>query len=326
MGTSKPTLSAHGAETKTDEAPEAGSPATLAGDADTMLPDDGAVTVDPEAFSPDGETSIGHSETVWPVDELLGDADTVLPDGPMDFGDADTDLHEEGPSFGDADTVFSAEVDPPEHSGTLSSGTRPGGVPEELVATRVTGLDLGPFTVERAIGRGGMARVYLGRHRASETPVAIKLVGGTLARQPRFREAFAREVRAVAQLDHSAIVQVFDAGELGAEAAAAFDLPAGSPYLVMEYLDGGPLLAATTRGRPQPWDAVFAQLEVVLDGLAHAHARGVVHRDLKPDNILLGPRGPVITDFGLAWRSGRRTIAAAAGTPGYMAPEQVRGD
>ncbi len=213
------------------------------------------------------------------------------------------------------------EGQPSAHAQTvdLAGSTAPDPPPSVGAQT----VDVGPFTVEALIGRGGMATVWRGRHRASGTPVAIKIVHGSLAREPRYRVAFAREVRAVARLDHRAIVRVFDHGALQASAADALELPTGAPYLVMQRLDGGPLLGSTAR----PWPAVRAMLETVLEALAHAHARDVVHRDLKPDNILLGPAGPVITDFGLAWRPGRATAdAAGAGTPGYMAPEQIRGD
>lgn len=186
-------------------------------------------------------------------------------------------------------------------------------------------FQLGPFRAERPIGRGGMATVWRGRHVASDTPVAIKIIDRSMAREQRFREAFAREVRSVARLEHPAVVRVFDHGGLDAAAAAAAGQHEGAPYLVMEFLGGGPLI--TTQSAPLEWPAVYAMLEVVLDALAHAHARGVVHRDLKPDNILLGDEGPVLTDFGLAYRPGHdRDEGAAAGTAGYMAPEQVKRD
>ncbi len=182
-------------------------------------------------------------------------------------------------------------------------------------------LDLGPFTVERYIGRGGMASVWGGRHRASGAAVAVKVIDAERARDQRYRVAFAHEVRAVARLDHPAIVRIFDHGALGASPTPR--LPAGAPYLVMQQLDGPPLDEGPAARR---WPEMARALAVLLDGLAHAHARGVVHRDLKPENVLGGPEGPVLTDFGLASRPGRDPGHAGAGTPGFMAPEQIRGE
>lgn len=183
-------------------------------------------------------------------------------------------------------------------------------------------LTLGPFHLQRVLGSGGMGTVWLGVHRELSRRVAVK----TLHRDPGGRgsaraERFASEVRAVARLDHPHVVQMFDHGRV-AEADAADGLLPGSPWLAMEVLDGGPV-----RG-PLPWPAARAFLEALLDGLAHAHAHGLVHRDIKPSNLLLDGGGALrITDFGIAHSLGSGSDSeAVAGTLAYMAPEQLAGD
>ncbi len=193
--------------------------------------------------------------------------------------------------------------------------------------------ELGPFHMGRPLASGGMGRVFMGRHAAQGTPVAIKILAGHLAGARDIRAAFRAEVRAMASLDHPGVVQVFDMGELPKEVAAAHQhLVAGSPYLVMELASGG----ALTRCVPAalPWSSVRAVMLTLLDALAHAHARGVVHRDLKPGNILISTPmdarpGVKLTDFGIAHAMMGRTRPGstedAYGTPDYMSPEQFKG-
>lgn len=186
-------------------------------------------------------------------------------------------------------------------------------------------IPLGPFDLSRRVGAGGMGEVWEGVHRGQGVPVAVKVITARHARDRRHREALENEVRAVARLDHPGIVLVFDHGEVGADAeqASGGRLVAGSPYLAMEFAVGS-LQIGAIRG----WPDVRRAMTELLDALAHAHARGVVHRDLKPGNVLMFADGSLkIADFGLA-----RAIAvddggagAQAGTPSYMAPEQVRG-
>ncbi|MCA9540253.1 MAG: protein kinase, partial [Myxococcales bacterium] len=161
-------------------------------------------------------------------------------------------------------------------------------------------IPLGPFDLLRPVERGGMSAVWRAVHRARHTSVAIKAVTAPIGREHDFRAWFAGEVRAVARLDHPTIVRVHDHGEISAEVADATGgrLPEGAPYMVMEWLGGGPL---RRRRALMDWPQVRRILLALLDALAHAHARGVVHRDLKTDNILLADRGPVLSDFGLAF-------------------------
>jgi len=197
-------------------------------------------------------------------------------------------------------------------------------------------LDLGVFRIDAPLGEGGMGVVFRGRHVEQDVPVAVKVIHPDEAGREAVQRAFADEVRAVAGLDHPGIVLLFDQGVVAPDLAAQSEgrLVAGSPWLVMELASGGSLA-----GRPLPksWDAVSALLLPLLDALAHAHARGVIHRDLKPGNILLGTGddlrpGLKLTDFGIAQavaRFGRRDDAGsrerAGGTPSYMAPEQFQG-
>ncbi|MEZ4241064.1 MAG: protein kinase [Myxococcota bacterium] len=164
----------------------------------------------------------------------------------------------------------------------------------------------------------------------SDQPVAVKILTGGDTRAPLVRSVFRNEVRAVAKLNHPGIIEILDFGEVPAAAAAASGgrIDEGSPYLVMEYAAGG---ALGKRKRRWSWTALHRMLRALLDALAHAHAHGVVHRDLKPGNILLaGPYdsygGIKLTDFGIAWVGGSRDQQALAGTVQYMAPEQHADD
>lgn len=194
-------------------------------------------------------------------------------------------------------------------------------------------IPLGPFTLEARIGVGGMGEVWRGVHRQQRVPVAVKVITAARARQDRYREAFREEVRAVAGLDHPGVVHVLDLGEVGAEAEAASEgaLVAGSPYLAMELATAG---ALAQRPWPTRWDRFRGELIALLDVLGHAHARGVIHRDLKLGNILVfdppvpeAPQRLALADFGLAHATDRaeRSIRGTSGTPLYMAPEQFRG-
>ncbi len=195
-------------------------------------------------------------------------------------------------------------------------------------------IPLGPFELFANVGTGGMARVWRGQHRASGTEVAVKVLEGALAFDQVFQDAFASEVRAVAGLDHPGVVLVFDHGRIPAsvEEASHGALKADAPYLVMEYAGGGTLLDHP----PGSWSGLRNVLSVTLDALAHAHARGVIHRDIKGGNVLrCGPAdlrpGWKLSDFGLALPIGGDDVEdvfgdTAVGTPPYMAPEQFTGD
>lgn len=201
--------------------------------------------------------------------------------------------------------------------GLHSSGPRSAVIP--VTKEDSPGMRLGPYQLENRAGRGAMATVWYARHVDTGAPVAVKIVTAPAGRAGEFRRMFGDEVRAMAGLDHPGIVGIYDHGSVP---PGIDGLPAGAPFLVMEWLDGGPL--RDRRGR-LAWPTLRAVLLTLLDALAHAHARGVVHRDLKDSNVMWSSRGAVITDFGLALTlDDAPTDGGFSGTPAFMAPEQIR--
>ncbi len=179
------------------------------------------------------------------------------------------------------------------------------------------------FTVEALLGRGGMGVVYRALDPRLERRVAIKLLEGLAADSPA-RARFDREARLIASLDHPAAVHVDEAGETD-----------GTPYIVMELVDGVTLrVAAATEAS---WRVKLGWLTEAASALAAAHDANLVHRDVKPDNIMVRTDGRVkVLDFGIARRVRVASTGATAegvtaegtiiGTPRYMAPEQLRGE
>jgi serine/threonine protein kinase len=185
-------------------------------------------------------------------------------------------------------------------------------------STTTNGIELvGQYELIEKIGGGGMGVVYKARQRGVDRIVALKLIKNS-AHSSQERDRFLREAQAAGKLDHPNIVPVHDFGE--------FD---GSPYLAMSFVDGGSLKGILQKGLPDPAEVTLWMADVA-EAIAHAHERGVIHRDLKPDNILLGTDGRVrVTDFGLArLTEGDQDLTSEGqllGTAGYMAPEQARG-
>jgi eukaryotic-like serine/threonine-protein kinase len=176
----------------------------------------------------------------------------------------------------------------------------------------------GRYRVLRRMGSGGMAHVYYALHATLDRSMVIKVLHPHLSRDPEMRERFRREAEASSQLLHPHICPILDFAELN-------DLV----YLVMPYLAGGSLADVLVRDKtvsPSPAATISAQVGVALD---YAHRRGIVHRDIKPDNILFDEDGhALITDFGIATARfhGRLTrTGRAMGTPHYMSPEQAMG-
>ena len=177
------------------------------------------------------------------------------------------------------------------------------------------------YLFERELGQGGMATVYLARDLRHERLVALKVLRPELAASLG-PERFLREIKLAAQLQHPHILPLHDSGEA-----------AGFLYYVMPYVEGESLRARLARQGELPvHDAVRILIEVT-DALAYAHAHGVVHRDVKPDNVMLSSRHALVTDFGVAKAvseaTGRQqltTAGVALGTPTYMAPEQATAD
>jgi len=178
---------------------------------------------------------------------------------------------------------------------------------------------IGPYTIVREIGRGGMGIVYEGWDERLSRAVAIKTI--LRASDPSMRERFIREARAAAAVSHPNICQLFDIGEHN-----------GEPFLCMELLDGKSLAERLTEGPVPVPEAATTQL-AVLSALGALHRRGIVHRDLKPTNIFLGANGVKLLDFGLARETAASLEETAVtmpgmvmGSPRYMSPEQVRGE
>lgn len=179
---------------------------------------------------------------------------------------------------------------------------------------------LGRYEIVRRLGEGAMGAVFLARDRALERLVAVKSVLGL---EPTSRARFVREGRALASLAHPSILRIFDAG--GGEGEHA--------YLVFEYVEGESLRETIEREAPLAIPTAVRIADQVLAGLEHAHAQGIVHRDVKPENVLMPAAGGLkVADFGLArppTRDLTRSLTETGtilGTPAYMAPEQIRAE
>jgi eukaryotic-like serine/threonine-protein kinase len=195
--------------------------------------------------------------------------------------------------------------------------------------TLAPGTQLGPYNIVSAVGAGGMGEVYRATDSRLGRDVAIKVVAGRLVDDPGALARFQREARVVASLSHPNIVALHDIGTKGHVA-----------FAVMELLDGEPLDRAIGAAG-LPWTRALDIAAAIADGLAYAHDRGVVHRDLKPPNVFITRDGLVkVLDFGLARQDVHLAVAQTTraavpeetqpgvvlGTVGYMSPEQVRGE
>jgi eukaryotic-like serine/threonine-protein kinase len=179
------------------------------------------------------------------------------------------------------------------------------------------------FVLVRELGSGGMARVFLGRDEVLDRPVAVKIVEPD-PEDPEIGLRFQREGRAAARLSHPNIVRVFDAGEDELDGRAV-------SYIVMEYVPGGDFKDLMDRNGPLPETMLSRVGADVASGLAHAHGRGIIHRDVKPHNILLDERGsPKLADFGIAraldGTTSHNRAGSYLGTAAYSSPEQLRGE
>jgi serine/threonine-protein kinase PpkA len=177
-------------------------------------------------------------------------------------------------------------------------------------------IEIPGYRVIRPLGRGGMATVYLAIQESVQREVALKAMSPTLLADEQFGERFVREARIAAKLRHPHVVQIYDVGRVG-----------DHPYIAMEYLPGGAAIARN--GTPREPRFALRVIREIAGALGYAQNKGVVHRDIKPDNILLREDGAaVLTDFGIARASDNSRMTrtgAIIGTPHYMSPEQARG-
>ncbi|MBI3981861.1 MAG: protein kinase [Gemmatimonadetes bacterium] len=189
------------------------------------------------------------------------------------------------------------------------------------IPDRLSAALSGRYQIERELGQGGMATVYLAQDLRHDRRVALKVLRPDLA-AALGPERFLREIRIAANLTHPNILPLHDSGEAS-----------GFLFYVMPYIEGESLRARLARESELPVEEAVRILREVSDALSHAHTMGVVHRDIKPDNVLLAGRHAMVTDFGVAkavsdatGRDKLTTAGVALGTPLYMAPEQAAGE
>jgi serine/threonine-protein kinase len=176
----------------------------------------------------------------------------------------------------------------------------------------------GRYRAQKRLGSGGMAEVWCAEDEVLGRRVALKLMGGRFAEDPEFRERFRREAQAAAGMQHPNIVGVYDRSEWD-----------GTPYIAMELVDGKTLKELVTERGPLPADVAVGFTEQVLAALGYAHRRGIVHRDIKPQNVIIDRDGQAkVADFGIA-RAGDTSEMTQAGTMvgtvQYISPEQAEG-
>ena len=188
----------------------------------------------------------------------------------------------------------------------------------------------GRYEIREMIGRGGMAEVHLGYDRRLSRIIAIKLLRSDIAGDPTFQARFRREAQSAAALNHPSIVSVYDSGE------EQVTTPNGAvrsvPYIVMEYVEGHTVREFLGEGEAVPIPEAVEIVTGVLDALEYSHRAGIIHRDIKPGNIMLTSTGAVkVMDFGIARavEDSAATVTqthAVVGTAQYLSPEQARGE
>ena len=208
-------------------------------------------------------------------------------------------------------------------SGELDANAQSEGNRTAAVQRLSPGDWIGPYELEQLLGRGGMGLVFKSRHSGLNRVVALKILRQSIANPQELRR-FMAEARTVAKLQHPNVVQVFET-----------DIFESFPFIALEYMSGGTLEQNLKPG-PMPARSAAIMMVELANAIQFAHDEGVIHRDLKPGNVLLSENGtPKIADFGLAKRYGGSVeeapvtmteTGAILGTPGYMSPEQARGD
>jgi hypothetical protein len=187
-----------------------------------------------------------------------------------------------------------------------------------MKAAFISGTTFAGYRVESLVGRGGMGVVYRATDLSLERPVALKLIAPELAEDERFRDRFLREPRLAASLDHPGVVPIYEAGEWD-----------GQLYLAMRFVEGSDLKTVLEREGPLSPERALVVLGQVADALDAAHRRGLIHRDVKPANVLIDEDGHAyLTDFGITKQLGGPSTdtGRVVGTLDYLAPEQIRGE
>lgn len=199
------------------------------------------------------------------------------------------------------------------------SGSSPGG---QTASRDLTGEVFGDrYAIQRRLARGGMADVYVARDRLLDREVAVKVLFPEFSRDETFVERFRREAQAAANLNHASIVGVYDWGERD-----------DTYFIVMEYIEGRTLAQILATEGPLHPDRAADIASDIADGLGYAHRHGVVHRDVKPGNVLITRDGKVkVTDFGIAVAAARNDAdltkaGSVMGTATYFSPEQAQGE
>jgi eukaryotic-like serine/threonine-protein kinase len=225
--------------------------------------------------------------------------------------------------------LASVQVQLGDHTRALAAGPSPSpGEPRSSMFDRATsspGFALEPgqrlaerFTIERPLGAGGMGAVYLARDERLGERVALKIIHGMALIDPAAGDRLRREASAARRISHANVVKIFDVGD-----------DQGHLFLSMEYVEGQSLADLIRKHGTLPIDRVRAYLRDLCEGLAAAHAEGVIHRDLKPGNVIVTPdQRAKLIDFGLARIANLEGMTATGmllGTPEYMAPEQIKG-
>ena len=197
---------------------------------------------------------------------------------------------------------------------------------EETGSESLIGSRIGPYLIQQQLGTGGMGEVYLAQDVRLRRQIALKLLDHSLMGDSRSHQRFLREARMASALDHPNICTIHEVGE-----------EAGRPFIAMQFVEGVTLMRAID-GKPMPLDSLFGLSLQIADAIAAAHARGIIHRDIKAGNIMVTPDGKAkVLDFGLAKLLDQRTeeethdahltmTGLVIGTPGSMSPEQARGE